>query len=275
MRAANNYSFPTKDRIFGPSSGHPGIVQFGRGNSSSFSLADSVEPDVLIALTTRTGGETTAPPVSGAAFVAAAVVNLTRRGGFSLRGDFVPLTYVLSPLMSLPLEISCHDAAQLVAAGAARLIDCRTPEEYATAALAGATLLPMHELPERLGELGGLPERGSSSTATTACAASASPPGSASKDSRRPSQWPAVSTPGRRRSTRRCRNIERGEVGEQRSDGETSLATRSLSICRSPRAVSSSKWRVPCPRRSSAVGMYGRVILMPTPADGREHGAPR
>ncbi len=60
--------------------------------------------------------------------------------------------------MLLPLEISCHDAAELVAAGAAQLIDCRTPEEYATAALAGATLLPMHELPERLGELGGLQE---------------------------------------------------------------------------------------------------------------------
>ncbi|MBX3425048.1 MAG: DUF1559 domain-containing protein [Pirellulales bacterium] len=48
---------PAGDRIFGPSSGHPGIVQFGRGDGGSFSLNDSIEPDVLIHLTTRAGSE--------------------------------------------------------------------------------------------------------------------------------------------------------------------------------------------------------------------------
>ncbi|MBX3425047.1 MAG: rhodanese [Pirellulales bacterium] len=55
----------------------------------------------------------------------------------------------------LPLEISCRDAAAVVAAGEALLVDCRTPEEHAIAAIAGAILIPMQELPERLGELAG------------------------------------------------------------------------------------------------------------------------
>jgi adenylyltransferase/sulfurtransferase len=33
------------------------------------------------------------------------------------------------------------------------LLDCRTPEEHATAKIAGAVLLPMQELSERVGEL--------------------------------------------------------------------------------------------------------------------------
>ena len=33
------------------------------------------------------------------------------------------------------------------------LLDCRTPEEHATASIAGATLIPMQEIPQRVAEL--------------------------------------------------------------------------------------------------------------------------
>ena len=54
-----------------------------------------------------------------------------------------------------PLEISVTDAAAALQAADPRplLLDCRTPEEHATARIAGAVLIPMQELPERVGEL--------------------------------------------------------------------------------------------------------------------------
>jgi rhodanese-related sulfurtransferase len=57
-----------------------------------------------------------------------------------------------------PLEVSVADAARLLGAPppggmAPLLLDCRTPEEHATARIAGAMLVPMQELPERLAEL--------------------------------------------------------------------------------------------------------------------------
>lgn len=55
------------------------------------------------------------------------------------------------------IEISASDAAARLRrappSDALLLLDCRTPEEHATARIAGAMLLPMQELPDRVGEL--------------------------------------------------------------------------------------------------------------------------
>lgn len=57
---------------------------------------------------------------------------------------------------TLPLEISVADAAAALRAPTPPLLlDCRTPEEHATARIAGAMLLPMQELADRVGELAG------------------------------------------------------------------------------------------------------------------------
>jgi rhodanese-related sulfurtransferase len=54
----------------------------------------------------------------------------------------------------LPLEISCQEVrAQQQVGGDALLVDCREPEEYAIAAIEGARLMPMGEIPDRLSEL--------------------------------------------------------------------------------------------------------------------------
>jgi rhodanese-related sulfurtransferase len=55
----------------------------------------------------------------------------------------------------VPLEISVTDTAAALQAPDSRplLLDCRTPDEYATAKIAGAVLIPMQELPDRVGEL--------------------------------------------------------------------------------------------------------------------------
>jgi rhodanese-related sulfurtransferase len=54
----------------------------------------------------------------------------------------------------LPLEVDIHTVDSLRREGAPfLLLDCREPDEYATAHIDGATLLPMSELAERLGEL--------------------------------------------------------------------------------------------------------------------------
>lgn len=52
-----------------------------------------------------------------------------------------------------PIEIDCQSTAAVVREGEALLIDCRQPEEYATAKIEQAVLIPMSELPQRLGEL--------------------------------------------------------------------------------------------------------------------------
>ena len=54
------------------------------------------------------------------------------------------------------IEISAADAAAALRAtppDARLLLDCRTPEEHATAKIAGAMLLPMQEITERVAEL--------------------------------------------------------------------------------------------------------------------------
>ena len=61
-----------------------------------------------------------------------------------------------------PLEVSAAEAKRLLweaHPGEMLLLDCRTPEEHATAKIAGAVLLPMQELPDRVGELAGWKER--------------------------------------------------------------------------------------------------------------------
>ena len=56
--------------------------------------------------------------------------------------------------MNLPAEIEPLDAATLLAESpGSLLLDCRTPEEYATAKIGGARLIPMQELPQRLDEI--------------------------------------------------------------------------------------------------------------------------
>ena len=55
-----------------------------------------------------------------------------------------------------PLELSAAEAKRLLweaHPGELLLLDCRTPEEHAPARIAGALLLPMQELPARIGEL--------------------------------------------------------------------------------------------------------------------------
>ena len=55
------------------------------------------------------------------------------------------------------IEISAADAAAVFRgappSAALLLLDCRTPEEHATAKITGAMLLPMQELAERVAEL--------------------------------------------------------------------------------------------------------------------------
>ncbi|MEN9666571.1 MAG: putative adenylyltransferase/sulfurtransferase MoeZ [Planctomycetota bacterium] len=55
----------------------------------------------------------------------------------------------------VPLEISPSEAAAILAAPTepCLLLDCRTPEEHATARIEGAMLLPMQEIAARVGEL--------------------------------------------------------------------------------------------------------------------------
>jgi adenylyltransferase/sulfurtransferase len=56
----------------------------------------------------------------------------------------------------LPLELTTRDVQALRAEGRPLLLlDCREPEEHAVAAIAGSVLIPMGELPERVGELAG------------------------------------------------------------------------------------------------------------------------
>lgn len=58
---------------------------------------------------------------------------------------------------SLAIELSAADTAAMLRqtppSDALLLLDCRTPEEHATAKIAGAMLLPMQELPERVAEI--------------------------------------------------------------------------------------------------------------------------
>jgi rhodanese-related sulfurtransferase len=58
-------------------------------------------------------------------------------------------------MAELPIEISAADTAAALQGADPRplLLDCRTPEEHATARIAGGVLIPMQDLPARVGEL--------------------------------------------------------------------------------------------------------------------------
>lgn len=61
--------------------------------------------------------------------------------------------------MEYPLQIGVHDVNVLLNSGEDfLLLDCREPDEHATARIDGALLLPMNETPGRIGEL--QPSRG-------------------------------------------------------------------------------------------------------------------
>jgi len=53
----------------------------------------------------------------------------------------------------LDYEISPSEAAALLRDGKARLVDVREPWEFATARVEGCVLMPMTEIPARVGEL--------------------------------------------------------------------------------------------------------------------------
>ena len=58
------------------------------------------------------------------------------------------------PTDEIPLELEVEDVQALRAAGTPFiLLDCREPDEHATASLPGALLIPMREIPERLSML--------------------------------------------------------------------------------------------------------------------------
>jgi adenylyltransferase/sulfurtransferase len=55
---------------------------------------------------------------------------------------------------TFPLEITCDAVKRKLDAGERFFfLDCREPDEHATAKIAGATLIPMSQLAERVGEL--------------------------------------------------------------------------------------------------------------------------
>lgn len=56
--------------------------------------------------------------------------------------------------MTVPLEIDCRAVKAKLDAGESFLfLDCREPNEYATAKIAGTTLIPMTQLTDRVAEL--------------------------------------------------------------------------------------------------------------------------
>jgi rhodanese-related sulfurtransferase len=61
------------------------------------------------------------------------------------------------PTGGRPMEITPKDAAAKLREAGTRavLLDCRTPEEFATAKIEGAVLIPMQEIERRVGELEG------------------------------------------------------------------------------------------------------------------------
>lgn len=56
--------------------------------------------------------------------------------------------------MTTPLEVDCQTVKKKLDAGESFLfLDCREKDEYATAKIAGTTLIPMSEIVDRVGEL--------------------------------------------------------------------------------------------------------------------------
>src|SRR5665213_1713520 len=56
--------------------------------------------------------------------------------------------------MTVPLEMDCRAVKTMINSGTSFLfLDCREPDEFATAHIEGTTLIPMSELGQRVGEL--------------------------------------------------------------------------------------------------------------------------
>jgi rhodanese-related sulfurtransferase len=53
----------------------------------------------------------------------------------------------------LPIETDCAAAQQALGQASCLLLDCREQDEYKLARIAGATLLPMSEIQERIADL--------------------------------------------------------------------------------------------------------------------------
>lgn len=66
-----------------------------------------------------------------------------------LDGRGLPQGYPFKP----DYEITPRDAKDRAAAGTAVIIDVRTPAEHAAARIDGATLIPLHELEQRVAEI--------------------------------------------------------------------------------------------------------------------------
>jgi rhodanese-related sulfurtransferase len=60
----------------------------------------------------------------------------------------------MSTPAGLPIEIDVHSVKRMLDSGEKFvLLDCREPAEHTTANITGSTLIPMREIPSRLGEL--------------------------------------------------------------------------------------------------------------------------
>ena len=56
--------------------------------------------------------------------------------------------------MTVPLEVDCSTVKAWIDSGKSFLfLDCREPDEHVTSRIPGTTLIPMSELPQRIGEL--------------------------------------------------------------------------------------------------------------------------
>lgn len=65
-------------------------------------------------------------------------------------------------MSDVPLEVDCRSVKSRLDSPAAEewlLVDCREPDEHATANISGAQLIPMSQLPERLSEIEEFRER--------------------------------------------------------------------------------------------------------------------
>ncbi len=60
----------------------------------------------------------------------------------------------------IPIDVDCREVQRLQSTGADfMLLDCRDPDEHVVVHITGATLIPMKELPGRIGELGANKDR--------------------------------------------------------------------------------------------------------------------
>jgi adenylyltransferase/sulfurtransferase len=82
-------------------------------------------------------------------------------GPISGRGFFFAVRHLRGGPSLEPIEVESLDVRELAAAGGDDwlLLDCRTPEEHATARIAGALLIPMQDLPVRVAEIEALRDK--------------------------------------------------------------------------------------------------------------------